>query len=196
MGHVEPYFEIDKKGRVICKLHSNYDHIKSLCETYTQDVRCDQNLTCKTCSSYTNDECYFQKSRIDEIEHDRLKKKDYACKLCGNRIHRMWTVIYSIYYKEKFNIKIPLLCCSCYDSLKNETFMDKYKTRTFSIKFYLILSILIIIDSLFYIDPFYLVFSIINICFAVFCVIIYVKYLKKLKKGRDYYQEHFMKEQP
>jgi len=194
MGRIEPYFEIDEKGRVICKLHSNYDQLKSLCQTDSRGISCDQNLTCKTCLSYVEDTCYFEKSRIDEIDHERLKRKNYTCKLCSNKIHRMWTVLYSLYYKEKFKIDIPLLCCSCYDSLKDNTFMDKYKTRTFSIKFYLILSIIIILDNLFYLDPFYLAFSIVNIAFAGFCVIIYVKYLKRLKRGRDYYQEHFLKD--
>ncbi|MFX1395652.1 MAG: hypothetical protein ACFFAS_01270 [Promethearchaeota archaeon] len=194
---MEPYFEISVKGRVICKLHSNYEQLKALCEknAANSNNNCDPSLTCKTCQSYIDDTCYFPKSAIDDIEHDRLKTKAYSCKLCGNRIHLLWTVLYSLFYKEKYDVDIPLICCGCYDSLKKNDFMEKYKRRSYSIKFYLFLSVLIIIDNLIFINPLYTTFSFINIFFAISCVIIYSKYLKRIKQGRDYYQKYFLRKE-
>ncbi|MBN1803373.1 MAG: hypothetical protein JW891_17820 [Candidatus Lokiarchaeota archaeon] len=197
MGFVEPTFEIDKKGRVICRQHTNYDYLKQLCEkaAANNSYSCDVSLTCATCQEYLNDNCYFTKSDIDKIEHDRTKTKLFLCKLCGNRIHRIWTVLYSLYNEIKYDVDIPLICCSCYDSLKSNSFMEKYKRRSYSIKFYLFLSILIIIDNLVFINPLYTTFSIINIFFAITCAVIYGRYLKRIKRGRDYYQKYFLRKE-
>ena len=195
MGIVEPYFKIDKFGRVICKLHSNYDKINAMSEKKAPIPHFDLMLTCKTCDEYLNDNCYFPKSAIDQIEYDRLKTKAFRCKLCGNRIDRMWTVIYKLYYKEKYNIEMPLICCGCHDSLKNKSFMQQYQKKSAFIKYYLIMSIIIIIDNLIFINPIYLSFSIINIVFALFSFIFYGQYYKRLKEGRDYYRKYFLNEE-
>ena len=189
MGIVEPYFKIDKFGRVICKLHSNYDKINAMSEKKAPIPHFDLMLTCKTCDEYLNDNCYFPKSAIDQIEYDRLKTKAFRCKLCGNRIDRMWTVIYKLYYKEKYNIEMPLICCGCHDSLKNKSFMQQYQKKSAFIKYYLIMSIIIIIDNLIFINPIYLSFCIINIVFALFSFNFYGQYYKRLKEGRDYYRK-------
>ena len=192
---VEPYFKIDNFGRVICKLHSNYDKINALSSKKAPIPNFDLMLTCKTCAEYLNDNCYFPKSAIDQIEYDRLKTKLFRCKLCGNRIDRMWTVIYKLYYKEKFHIEMPLICCGCHDSLKNKTFMKQYQNKATFIKYYLIMSIMIIINNLIFINPLYLSFSIINIVLAVISFIFYGQYYKRLKEGRDYYRKYFLNEE-
>lgn len=192
---VEPYFRIDKFGRVICKLHSNYDKINKLSEKKTPIRNFDLMLTCKTCMEYLNDNCYFPKSAIDRIEYDRIKRKVYQCKLCGSRIDRMWSVIYKLYYKEKYHIEMPLICCGCHDSLKNKNFIKKSEEKSKYIKFYLITSILIIINNLLFINPIYLIFSIANIILAIFSFGFYGQYYKKLKHGRDYYRKFFLDEE-
>jgi hypothetical protein len=192
---VEPYFKIDNFGRVICKLHSNYDKINALSAKKAPIPNFDLMLTCKTCAEYINDKCYFPKSAIDQIEYDRLKTKLFRCKLCGNRIDRMWTVIYKLYYKEKFHIEMPLICCGCHDSLKNKTFMKQYQNKATFIKYYLIMSIMIIINNLIFINPLYLSFSIINIVLAIVSFIFYGQYYKRLKEGRDYYRKYFLNEE-
>ena len=192
---VEPYFKIDNFGRVLCKLHSSYDKINIMSEKKAPIPNFDLMLTCKTCAEYINDNCYFPKSAIDQIEYDRLKTKLFRCKLCGNRIDRMWTVIYKLYYKEKYHIEMPLICCGCHDSLKNKTFMKQYQNKSTFIKYYLIMSIMIIINNLIFINPLYLSFSIINIVLAVISFIFYGQYYKKLKEGRDYYRKYFLNEE-
>ena len=194
---VEPYFKIDKFGRVICKLHSNYDKINILSEKKAPIRNFDLMLTCKTCMEYINDKCYFPKSAIDQIEYDRVKTKAFQCKLCGSRIDRMWTVIYKLYYQEKFHIEMPLICCGCHDSLKNKNFLEKYNKRTFYLKFYLFFSIMMVIDNilLININPIDLVLSLFNILVAIFSFIFYGKYYKKLKNGREYYRKYFLNEE-
>ncbi len=194
---VEPYFKIDKFGRVICKLHSNYEKINVLSEKKAPIPNFDLMLTCKTCAEYVNDNCYFPKSAIDQIEYDRTKTKFFRCKLCGNRIDRMWTVIYKLYYKEKYHIEMPLICCGCHDSLKQKKFLEKYHKRASILKFYLIFSIIMIIDNILLINisPIDLIFSIFNILLAIFSIIFYGKYYKKLKAGRDYYRKYFLNEE-
>jgi len=192
---VEPYFKIDKYGRVICKLHSNYDKIDIMSEKKAPIPHFDLMLTCKTCEEYLNDNCYFPKSAIDQIEYDRLKTKIFRCRLCGNRIDRMWSVIYKLYYKEKYNIEMPLICCGCHDSLKKKNFMQQYQRKAMFIKYYLIMSLIIIVDNLLFINPIYLVFSIINIVLAILSFIFYSNHLKSLKAGKDYYKKYFLGEE-
>jgi len=191
MGNIEPYFKIDEFGRDICKLHSNYDKISVLSKQKNPIRNFDLMLTCKTCMEYLNDNCYFPKSAIDQIEHDRTKTKAFRCKLCGNRIDRMWTVIYKLYYKEKLHVEFPLVCCSCSESMKKKDFMAQYKKKALYIKYYLIMSIIIIVDNLLFLNPIYLIFSIINIVLAIFSVYFYGNYLRKLKDGKNFYEKFF-----
>ena len=140
---IEPEFEIDEKNRVICKFHSDYIQFIDPCKDYFEDIYLDKLLTCLTCSHYINDECYFNKSRIDEIEYKRQKKKGYKCQLCRKRIERMFTVVYKLYNKEAYDIEIPLICCSCYDKVSNNIFLSELKKLNF-------LYLFIILTSLFF----------------------------------------------
>ena len=192
---VEPYFKIDKFGRVICKLHSNYEKINVLSEKKAPIPNFDLMLTCKTCAEYVNDNCYFPKSAIDQIEYDRSKTKAFRCKLCGNRIDRMWTVIYKLYYQEKFHIEMPLICCGCHDSLKHKNFIRKSEEKSNNILFYILISVMSIINIIFFINPVYFIFSIINIAIVMVSIVVYVKYYKNLKEGREYYRKYFLNEE-
>jgi len=128
MKIIDPSFEIDNKGRVICQNHPNYVHFIDPTLDYFQDLYLDFELTCKTCSHYEHEECYFSKERIDEIEESR---KSYKCKLCGLQIHRMFTIIYKKYNKERYNINIPLICCDCYEYLFKKEFMREAKNKVY-----------------------------------------------------------------
>ena len=93
MHFIEPTFEIDGKNRVICQRHSSYPFFVMPGKTRYQNVYMEKILTCLTCSHYLDNECFFHKSEIDEIERNRLKKKrNFSCKLCGNKIDRMLTI--------------------------------------------------------------------------------------------------------
>jgi len=126
MFEIEPSFKIDKKGRVFCKKHTNYINFTKP-HDYLQDLYLEVELTCKTCSHYRNNECYFSKSRIDEIEKRRIKRKDFLCKLCGKKIERMLTIIHQLYNKETYNIELPLICCDCYEKIEKNEFLNYSK---------------------------------------------------------------------
>jgi len=167
MHFVEPSFEIDEKGRVICKEHSNYNYFIRPGKDFFYDMLLERQLTCKTCSHYFDNECYFQKLEIDAIEQNRAKKKkDFKCNLCGGRISIMLSIVQKIYNEEKFNIKIPLTCCNCYERIKNNEFMRESKNRVlltvllFAVSFFFLFIYLFII-GLFNLPPFLVFFYII-----------------------------------
>lgn len=127
MTRIMPSFEIDIKGRSICQDHSDYIRFIDPNKDFFQDLNLDALLTCKTCSHYENDECYFTKSEINEIDKKRLRKffNPYRCKLCGSHILIMFTVVHKLLQEKNIqnvNVKIPLICCNCYDSINNKEF--------------------------------------------------------------------------
>ena len=202
MENVEPSFEIDDKGRVICKKHSNYDYLIRP-RDYFQDLYLDAELTCKTCSHYDNNECYFSKTRIDEIINKRLKKA-YLCRLCGKKIDRMLTIIHKLFYKETYDVDMPLICCDCYEKIINNEFLSYSKKMT---DFY----ILNIAISIFLLCYFAFFLSILNVqpifyytliipLFSLICFIVSVVIIRCIKKlryfifGIKYYKKHFPKQ--
>jgi len=196
---IEPEFEIDEKSRVICKFHSDYLQFIDPNKDYFEDIYLDKVLTCLTCSHYIYNECYFSKSRIDEIEFKRQKKKDYKCKLCGQRIERMFTIIYKLYINEVYGIEILLICCNCYDKVSTNQFLSESK----KLRYLYLLVILTSVFTLFYfnfllfllkLDLFvrYLLF----IPFSILIISIIIKSLIKLKRnicGVKYYKKSFFK---
>lgn len=200
MGYTDPSFEIDDKGRVICKKHSKYEYFIEP-KDYFQHLYLEVELTCKTCSHYLNDNCFFPKSKIDEIELKRLKKREFFCKLCGKRIDRMLSIIHKLYNKEIYDIDMPLICCDCFEKINNEEFLSYSKKLT---DFY----ILNIVVSIFFLFYFVYFFSILKIQFLFFLIIIipiisfisfivifiiYIcgKKLRLLFRGKKYYKKHF-----
>lgn len=199
MGNRELSFEIDNKGRVICKKHSNYDYLIRP-RDYFQDLYLDAELTCKTCSHYDNNECYFSKTRIDDIINRGLKKA-YVCRLCGKKIDRMLSIIHKLFYKETYDVDMPLICCDCYEKINNNEFLSYSKKMT---DFY-ILNIAISIFLLFYfafflsilnVEPIFYYILIIPL-FSLVCFIISIVIRKCIKKlryfyfGIKYYKKHF-----
>ena len=125
-------------GRVICQSHSKYPNFIQPNKTDFEDEQMEKELTCLTCSHYENDDCYFPKSEIDRIEFDRLNRSRFQCNLCGNKIDLMLTIVQKIYFEVKFNMKMPLICCFCYEGLKKNYFDVFFAIRIFlSLIFYL-----------------------------------------------------------
>ena len=195
-------FVIDEKGRVICKKHSKYNKFIEP-KDFFQDLYLEIELTCKTCSHYYQNDCYFLKSRIDEIDFKREKKKEFLCKLCGKRIDRMLSIIHKLYNKEVYDIDMPLICCDCFEKIDNKEFLSYSKKLT---DFY-ILNIVISIFFLFYfvyflsilqvpmIFYFLIVIPIIfSISFIVLFIGIYksIKKMRRIFKGIKYYKKHFI----
>ncbi|MEJ2248346.1 MAG: hypothetical protein P8Y97_01650 [Candidatus Lokiarchaeota archaeon] len=129
MSFVEPSFEIDEKGRVICQYHTQYAFFKKPNKNRYEEKKMEKLLTCKTCVHFFENDCYFPRNEIDTIEYDRFRKR-FKCSLCGNKIDRMLTVIQKLYVESRYGIKMPLICCFCYESLEKENFLEQTKLRT------------------------------------------------------------------
>ena len=195
MGNGELSFEIDDKGRVICKKHSNYDYLIRP-RDYFQDLYLDAELTCKTCSHYDNNECYFSKTRIDEIINKGLKKA-YLCRLCGKKIDRMLSIIHKLYYNETYDVDMPLICCDCYEKIKNNEFLSYSKKMTDFYILNIVISIFllcyfVVFLSILNVEPIFYYILIILMCFVVSVVIIRCfKRLRYFYFGIKYYKKHF-----
>ena len=174
---IEPSFEIDFKGRVICQAHSLYPFFVMPSKNQNQEIQMENTLTCKTCKHYQADECFFPKSEIDKIEIDRLDKMSFKCILCGNKIDRMLTVIQMLYLKQRKGIELPLLCCMCHETLKKENFEEFYERRLFIAVFLDIIVVLGVILSLITL-PFP-----INVITSFLFPISIIMFKKTLKKG-------------
>jgi hypothetical protein len=202
MSFVEPSFEIDEKGRVICQYHTNYSFFMMPNKTLMQEKQMEILLTCKTCKHYINNDCYFPRKEIDKIEVDRLKKHVFTCRFCGNLIDRMLTVIQKLYFKQRFNIEIPLICCSCYESLKSHKLIKDLKVKSNRIKINLIISILGIIfmyltRNFFLSIPAIYVSIWFLIALSVFSFLIQyfasLSRLNSMRKGKKFFKEYFSK---
>jgi hypothetical protein len=198
MSFIEPSFEVDKKGRVICLAHSNYPFFAMPDKTPAQERQMEKILTCKTCQHYFNDECFFPKSEIDRIVSDQIDKMAFTCKLCGNKIDRMLAIIQKLYYKNRRGIEIPLICCLCHETLKKKNFIDFYERRLFLAIFLNITIVFGFFISLFLMPAPY---NIINAIIFPLSIIILKQLLKKgfqlnlsyfdIKEGKKYYDKFF-----
>jgi len=200
MSFVEPSFEIDNKGRVICQYHSNYSFFMIPNKTMLQEKQMEILLTCKTCKHYIDDDCYFPQNEINKIELDRTKRHMYSCRFCGNHIDRMLTVMQKLYLKERFNIEMPLICCSCYESLKNQKLIKDFKIQSKKIKINLIISILGII-FMYLTRNFFLSMPVIYMSIWFLIILSLVSFLiqyfmslsklNSMKKGKEFFKAYF-----
>lgn len=200
MSFVEPSFEIDKKGRVICQYHSNYSFFVMPDKTLIQERQMEVLLTCKTCKHYFENDCYFPRKEINRIEIDRTKRHMFICKFCGNNIDRMLSVMQKLYLKERFNIEIPLICCSCYESLKSHKLVKDLKVKSNRIKLNLFISILGIIfmyltrnfflsmPAIYFSIWFLIILSLVSFLMQYF---ISLSRLNSMKKGKKFFKAHF-----
>ncbi len=198
MSFIEPSFEIDTKGRVICQAHSSYPFFVMPGKTHYQEVQMEKILTCKTCKHYQVDECFFPKSEIDKIEEDRAERVSFKCVLCGNKIDRMLTIIQMLYIKQRKGIDLPLLCCICHETLKKKNFEEYYEKRLFIAVFLDLVIILGLIVSIVTMPPPY---DIINSILFPVSIIMFKQILKKgfqlnlsvrdIRKGKKFYDKFF-----
>lgn len=162
-------------------------------KTYFQEKNLEHILTCKTCKHYFDNDCYFPKEEIDKIEHERLKRSIFLCKMCGNKIDRMLTVMQKLYFEKKYNMEIPLICCLCYENLNNDNFLVESKKWFYKFLY-------MTAGQIFFIFYFFLSFFIFgtgSFIFLVFCIpwslttIRFLKKLKRIRNGRNYYKKNF-----
>jgi hypothetical protein len=193
MTFIEPSFEIDEKGRVICQSHSKYPQFIKPEKTPFEEMQMETQLTCKTCSHYKNDDCYFPKADIDEIEFDRINRTRFECNFCGNKIDRMLTIMQKIYLEENFQMKMPLICCSCYESLINNKFDEYFKKRIWeALLFYT--PVLFSLGNPFPTNLIFAIVSFLGVIILKFIIKQYFHYslfLIDLLKGKKFYDKNF-----
>ena len=194
--HVEPSFSIDEQGRVTCNSHSEIKQINKLQNFPNLDFQFELLNSCLTCRNYEFDDCYFPKSEINKIEHDRNNRKIH-CILCGAKIDRLLTILYSFYYKERFNVEIPIICCSCYSSLGNNTFNQKIRAKLLINLLGLGISLLLLIRNFLSLILFFNIYVLIFILFLlplVFWSYISIRNINDLYlvwKGKKFYDMFF-----
>ncbi len=193
MTFIEPSFEIDEKGRVICQSHSNYPQLIKPEKTTFEEMQLEKQLTCITCSHYKNDDCYFPKADIDKIEFDRINRTRFECNFCGNKIDRMLTIMQKIYLEEKFQMKMPLICCSCYENLKNKKFDEYFNKRIWeALLFYT--PVLFSFGNPYPINLVFVItsfFAVIILKFIIKQYFHYSLFLIDLLKGKKFYDKNF-----
>ena len=131
MTRLRPTFELDDKGRPICLDHPNYPEFVDPTMDFFQDFSLDARLTCKTCTHHENDDCYFAKARIDEIDDARRRNiigNPFRCALCGNKIQILFSIMYKLMLEESQmdqdpSVEIPLICCNCLESIHKNEFL-------------------------------------------------------------------------
>lgn len=193
--YVEPSFSIDDEGRVICEEHSEINRIKYVAENPNQAYLYESLLTCKKCKHYYDDDCYFPKSEINKIEADRLSGEIH-CQLCGNKIDRPLTIIHSLYYKNKFGVDIPLICCGCYASLSDNTYIKNTKKR-------MLFFLISLVISMYFLISYFLTIIMFNVWGILLFLIPFIfwgyislrdiRNLYFLWKGRKYYDKFYAK---
>ncbi len=190
-GIVQPEWTIDDDGIPYCKMQTDYDKIIETNLKKRFPAEFEKMLNCKHCDHYKNDNCFFPKSEVDKIERDRLNLT-IRCQLCGMKIDRPFSILMSLYYKEKFNVNMPVICCTCYAGLEHGTFVKNSKRR-------MILFAISLFTSIYFLFTYFIsipVFNWISILLFIlpfsFWGYITVRDLKNiyyLRKGRKYYDE-------
>lgn len=194
---VNPEFSIDSEGRVVCEKHSQIRIIKMLAANPNPNfiARYEDLLNCTKCDHYFNDDCYFPRSEIDKIEIDRKNSKLH-CPFCGLRIDRPLTLIYSFYYKDKYNIDVPYICCECYRNLSNNTLMRSIRKKILILFFSLIISIYFFVSyfvTIFMYSFWGIILFIVPFGFWGLITLRELNNLHNLIKGRKYFEKYFSK---
>ena len=195
---IQPSFYIDSERRVICESHSQIERIRSLAAlsdlpAFQEANQVEKLLTCKSCNHYHNDVCFFPKEEIDQIEKDR-QAYTFHCTLCGGSIDRPLTIMYSLYNKEKFNVQIPTVCCTCFSTLDNDTYLENSRRRILFFVLSFVISIFLFFSYAFTIfasNAIGIVLLSIVLIFWVYMAIRDVRNIIFLLKGRKYYKKTY-----
>lgn len=119
---LQPSFEIDSTGRVLCKSHTYYDILKEvpLESDFLGHMGRDKALNCSKCDHYRDDDCYFPKSEINKIKREMgYFRRGIRCEICGNRIHLIFNILHKFQSKELLNVNLGMVCCECYHTMKD-----------------------------------------------------------------------------
>lgn len=185
---IEPEWTIDDDGIPYCTTQTEYHKIIKTDLKKRFPYEFEKRLNCQHCDHYHHDSCYFPKSEIDKIEIDRQNLR-IRCELCGTKIDRPFSILMSYFYKARYSVKMPIICCSCYSSLENGTFLKNSRKK--SIIFLITLGI-----SLYFLFTFFLTLpqygfflTIIPFSFWGYLSLRDLRNIYYLRKGRKYYQK-------
>ncbi len=188
---VQPEWYIDDDGIPYCKKQTDFDKIIQSNIKKRFPYEFEKMLNCQHCNHYKNDKCFFPKSEIDKIESDRQNLK-IRCQLCGMKIDRPFSILMSYQYKDKFNVTMPVICCSCYLGLERGDFL---KITQKKLTYFVIMFVI----SLYFIFTYFISFihsSALGLFFFIFTMSFWgyfsVKNLKQiyyLKQGKKFYEE-------
>lgn len=188
---IEPEWKIDDDGIPYCTQQTEYEKIIATDLKKRFPFEFEKRLNCQHCNHYHQDNCYFPKSEIDKIEADRQNLK-IRCELCGTKIDRPFSILMSYYYHEKYHVKMPIICCSCYSGLENGTFLKNSKKRSVIFFITLLISIYFLITFFLTIPQFSwsgLLLTIIPFGFWGYLSVRDLKNIYYLRKGRKFYNE-------
>lgn len=186
-----PEWTIDEDGIPYCTQQTNYTKIMeaNLKKRFPHEF--EKMLHCQHCDHYKNNDCYFPKTEIDKIERDR-NNLTFRCQLCGMKIDRVFSILMSLYYKQKFGVTMPVICCACYASLENNSFEKNSKRR-------MILFVVSLVTSLYFLFTYFLslfsfnwmgiLFFVLPFAFWGYISIRDLKNIYYLYQGRKYYKK-------
>ena len=190
-GIIQPEWMIDDDGIPYCEKQTDYEQIIQSNLKKHHPYEFEKRLHCKYCEHYTNNDCFFPKKEIDKIEADR-NSLVIRCELCGTKIDRLFSILMSLYYKAKFGVKMPVICCTCYAGLENGTFERNTKRRMILFAISLISSIFFfgqILLTVFAFNWISILLLIIPFSFWGMISIRDVKSIYYLQKGRKNYEK-------
>lgn len=198
INYVVPEFDTDgdvESPRVLCLKHTEITHITALSKSTNKYDRAkyEKMLTCKTCMHYFDNDCYFPKSEIEKIDWDRMHK-EIPCKLCGNKIDRPLTIMQSLFHKEKHNIEIPLMCCSCYVALNDDSFIQNSRKKIIFFIISTLISIYFLVSyfvTIFFLSYWGILIIVIPFIFWISFFLRNFKNVYYIWKGRKYYETLF-----
>lgn len=123
-----PEFRISKTGRVYCKKHTNFhdDEVKHFPEIdFFRAFRGEGKLKCESCLYFMKDCCYFSKDVIKQIRTEMKGfRKLYKCDVCKGKIEFLSNVLYKLFFEQNSSLEIGLICCACYNVLKEEGYQE------------------------------------------------------------------------
>jgi transcription elongation factor Elf1 len=188
---VYPEYVSDDDGIPYCKMQTDYSKILNLKLKERFPNEFEKMLTCFRCEHYTKNDCYFCKNDIDLIEKDR-QDLNIRCVFCGAKIHRLFSVLMSLYYKDKYHVNIPIICCTCYAALGDNSFIKNTQSRMILFAISLATSIYFLFSyflTIFIFSTFGILLFILPFIFWGYISLRDVKNIYYLYRGRKYYKE-------
>lgn len=150
---MQPSFEIDSTGKVLCKSHTYYDLLKEVPLEHDMlgNLGRERALNCSKCHHYRDDDCYFPKAEIDKIKKDMSTfRKGIRCEICQGRINLIFNVFYKFQSKEllNMNVNLGMLCCDCYRTFKNPNYNSWVSIAKIAISTFFLTSVLILMTEI------------------------------------------------